>query len=112
MSAYEGFAIVELMGHRRLAGRVSEADQYGTRMLQVDVPVDDEGGYRSQWYGGGSIYCVTPVDEATARRLAKHLGVRSPVQPWELDQAPQLPAAASDAGDDQEDDEGEDDIPW
>lgn len=35
--AYEGWAILELMGHRRLGGQVSEVTQYGAAMLRLDV---------------------------------------------------------------------------
>lgn len=36
--SYEGWAILELMGHRRLGGRVSQVEQYGVPMLRIDVP--------------------------------------------------------------------------
>lgn len=64
--AYEGWAIVELMGHRQVAGRVSEVQIAGATLLRVDVPGRDETVV-SQFYGGASIYCLTPCDEAAAR---------------------------------------------
>lgn len=63
---YEGYAIVELMGHRRLAGRVSQAEQYGVAMLRLDVPGDDGQIVASQFYGGQAIYAVTPCTAAVA----------------------------------------------
>lgn len=99
--AYTGWAILELMGHRRLAGRVCEADQYGARMVRIDVPhpTDPAGSDSTQFYGGGSIYCLTPCDEATARRFATR-NQPAPVQLWELPPA----RTPTDAGNEPDDD--------
>jgi hypothetical protein len=39
-SAFEGWAILELMGHRRLAGYVQEATIAGGAFIRLDVPGD------------------------------------------------------------------------
>jgi hypothetical protein len=83
---YEGWAIVELMGHRRLAGIVSQAEQYGVAMLRLDVPEVDGGQAATQFYGGTSIYCITPTTEEAARLVARR-NVPAPVQTWELPRA-------------------------
>lgn len=80
---YEGFAIVELMGHRRLGGRVRQAEQYGVAMLRVDVPGDDGETVATQFCGGSSIYALTPCSEAAALAVAKTNRVE-PVARWEL----------------------------
>lgn len=80
---YEGWAIVELMGHRRLGGRVSQAEQYGVAMLRVDVPGDDGETIATQFCGGSSIYALTPCSEAAAQAVAKSNRVE-PVGRWEL----------------------------
>lgn len=96
--AYEGWAILELMGHRRLGGYVSEVELAGSRMLRIDVHDGDESF--TQFYGGGSIYCLTPTSEETARKLAS-ISRAGPVQPWELPK--QLPASTSDSSHDDDD---------
>ena len=65
------YAIVELMGHRRLAGRISEVERFGAKLLRIDVPQDGSfaEGWITQYYGGGSIYAITPTDEATVLRI-------------------------------------------
>lgn len=69
---FEGWAVVELMGHRRLAGYVREASAFGTALLRLDVPGEDDGAtYATQYYGGGSIYAVTPCTEEIARAIAR-----------------------------------------
>lgn len=65
--AYAGWAIVELMGHRRIAGEVATVAQFGVEMLRVDIPTEPP---MTQFYGGSAIYCLTPCSEAVARGLA------------------------------------------
>lgn len=91
---YEGWAIVELMGHRRLGGRVSQAEQYGVAMLRVDVPGDDGEIVATRFCGGSSIYALTPCSEQAARAVAKSNRVE-PVTRWELP-ALEAPAGRND----------------
>lgn len=65
--AYEGWAIVELMGHRQTAGLVREVTMAGNAMMRIDTPGVNGEIVASQIYGGAAIYCLTPCDEATAR---------------------------------------------
>lgn len=77
---FETWAVIELMGHRRLAGLVSEQHVAGTTLLRIDIP---EGQPSVQLYGGSAIYCITPCTEDAARKVAA-LGQPKPVQAWEL----------------------------
>lgn len=81
-TGFEGWAIVELMGHRRLAGYVKPAPMFGTELLRIDIPGED-GPEATQFYGGSSIYCLTPTTEEIARRVAASCKPE-PVQRWEL----------------------------
>ncbi len=82
----EGFtawAIIELFGRQQIAGMVSEQSIGGASFVRVDVPeVDSQPAY-TKLYGSGAIYCLTPVDEALARRAAQAMRVR-PVQAYSL----------------------------
>lgn len=99
------WAILELMGHRRLGGWVTEVELFGAKMCRIDIP-STEGGdtndtlpcitnangvkfniHVTQFYGGGSVYCVTPCTHEAAFAVAK-TSQPAPVQPWEL---PRLP---------------------
>lgn len=82
------------MGHRRLGGFVSEVTLFGTAYMRIDVPRED-GSSVTQYYGAGSIYCLTPTTEDVARLVAKR-EVPSPVGRWEL------PAVVVDQDDDNE----------
>ena len=85
MTAYEGWAILELMGHRRRAGQVSEVELASAKLLRLDIPaVDDEGAAipaLTEFYGGAAIYCLTPCAEDVARRIARAIGNPHPVAP-------------------------------
>ena len=59
----ETWAIVELFGHQKIAGHISEANVAGTTMLRVDVPEVDGQAAFTRLYGGSAIYSITPTDE-------------------------------------------------
>lgn len=78
-----GWCILELMGHRRLAGQLREELVGGSVMLRIDVAKAD--GNMTQFYGGSAVYCITPTTEAVARAFAATL-TGGPVMRYEIDQ--------------------------
>lgn len=60
------WAIVEIFGHRRHAGRVREEEKFGAKLLRIDVPKDGDPakGWESLWYGGASIFSFVLTTEA------------------------------------------------
>jgi len=92
---FEGWAILELMGHRRLAGYVSECAVAGTKLLRIDVPDASGKDVLTQMYGPQAIYCLTPTTEEVVRRLAE-LNRPEPVHPCELP-ASQIPQRVDDS---------------
>lgn len=78
---FETFAIVELMGHARIAGKVSEANRFGTVLMRVDVPKTSQRDGYTKFYSASSIYCITPTDEATAQAAAERFNEPA-VHPW------------------------------
>lgn len=60
------WAVLELLGHRRLVGRVSEVELFGRRMGLVEVPTRD-GGFARQHFGGASVYALTETTEEKVR---------------------------------------------
>jgi hypothetical protein len=79
---FQGFFIVELMGHKRMVGFVSEVEIAGSPFLRVDAPVGNEKKV-TQFYSSGAVYCLTPTTEETVKRLST-LNHPEPVQQWEL----------------------------
>jgi hypothetical protein len=89
----EGFAewaLVELMGHRRVAGHVTEQQIAGAGFLRIDVPGEGDQAAVTQLYAPAAVYAITPIAEELARKLAVTLRPE-PVTRWDL---PQLPVKA------------------
>lgn len=80
-----GWAIMELMGHRRLAGYVTETTLAGKGVLRLDVHGKEPGpALVTQYYPPDSLYCLTPTTEAIARALGERLRP-APVSRYELE---------------------------
>jgi hypothetical protein len=83
-TAYQGWAMLELMGHRQRVGQVSEVEMYGGKMLRIDILVAVDGKpdeFITEFYGCSSVYALTPISEQVARDHAKRRGDIRPVQP-------------------------------
>jgi hypothetical protein len=77
--AFEGWAFLELMGHRQRVGYVREVELFGGKLLRIDIPTD--GGDVTEFYGCSSIYALRPISEEIARDRAKAYGDPRPVKP-------------------------------
>lgn len=102
------WAIVEIMGHKRYAGHVSEEVLGGASFVRVDVPANGKDAAFSKLFGASSIYCITPVSEEAARIAAGRLQ-EQPLSEWDLPdewrQAMRQQRLAYDPEDQQDDDE-------
>lgn len=81
-TVFDGHAIVEVMGHRRLiVGHVREVEMFGARMLRIDTAAmparrAERLVYKAvqattQFYGGSAIFSVTPVTAEVAQKMAE-----------------------------------------
>lgn len=91
------WAIVELMGHVRLGGFVTEEEHFGAKVGRIDIPLIG-GGMATQLFGGGSLYRLTYVTEEFARGVALH-NQPEPVHRWELPRVAQTNAPSAVYGD-------------
>jgi hypothetical protein len=84
-----GWAIVELLGHRRLAGYLSTAVVAGSGFLEIATPSEGDS-FVVTLVPPASVYAITPASEETARSAAAAGGFRpEPVSPFEV--APREP---------------------
>lgn len=81
--AFEAWAIVELFGHQRIAGRLTEQTIGGCHFIRVDVPAFEDSPAFTKLYTQGAIYGVTFVSEQIARAAAQSYRV-APVNAYEL----------------------------
>lgn len=78
------WAVVELMGHRRRIGRVSEVEIFGGKMLRIDIPVGvgtEVEDFITEFYGCSAIYAYRPMSEELALREVGRWGDPRPVKP-------------------------------
>jgi hypothetical protein len=85
-TAYEGWALIEQMGFRKTVAKVREVEQFGTKMLRMDVPFfegdkPEPAGYATRFAGGPSLYQVSPLEETLALHAARQQSDPRPVQP-------------------------------
>ncbi len=62
---FDTWALVEIMGHQRAAGRVTEATIAGGVMLRIDIPKDFGRDHAMAWYylGGFGIVHTLPAND-------------------------------------------------
>ena len=97
---FSEWAVLELMGHRRLAGKVTEEQIAGAGVLRLDVPGEDGQPGVTQYYSPSALYCITPTTEEIARKIAK-ANRPTPVHRYDL----ALPATVGVRPDDDHDDD-------
>lgn len=84
------WAIVELFGHRKLAGFVREVDWCGAKWVRVDVPKAGEPMGSEIWeatpmYQPGAVYGITACTERLARETAAATAGGHPITAWEIE---------------------------
>lgn len=80
----EMWALVELFGHNRICGKVTEAELGGGSLIRVDVPAVKDKQPITKYYNVKAIYGITPVDEATALRMAESIDA-APISSYSID---------------------------
>ncbi len=98
---FDHYAILELFGHQRLAGRVTEATIGGCSFLRVDVPSVQGSPPFTRFYGQGAIYALTIVEEAVALAALAKL-CPAPVDVYLLPRGPKQLAFQTHRPDDEE----------
>lgn len=64
----DSWAVVELMGHVSISGRVTKPGEYGG-LWQIDIPEGES--FRTEFFGSQSVYRVRIVSEEIARAYAR-----------------------------------------
>lgn len=69
---FEGWAILEILGHRVRSGFVKEVEMFGGKLIRVDIPVKDGDieGHVTEFYGCASIYSMRPATESVVKEAA------------------------------------------
>ena len=89
---FEAWGLLELFGHQRIAGKLSEETIGGCHFIRIDVPenpkstetaFDNATPPYTRYFTQGAIYSMTPTSEAVARKMAASLRT-IPVQAYDL----------------------------
>jgi hypothetical protein len=83
---FEGWAIIELMGHRKLGGYLSEQTIAGAAFVRIDVVNIDGTAIATQFYSASAVYCITPTTQDVATAFGTN-HKPEPVTRWELPSA-------------------------
>lgn len=92
------WAVVEIMGHDRYAGKIAEESHAGAAFLRIDVPELDGCPAFTKFFGAGAIFSITPCSQELAILKAREFHAH-PVQVW----TPQLQGRLPYDGDEEED---------
>lgn len=103
---FEAWGLLELFGHQRLAGRLTDQTIGVCHFIRIDVPAVGDVQEYTRFFTQGAIYGMTITTEDVARKLASAMRAR-PISQYDLPARPALPSkSAGDDGFDDPDDYG------
>jgi len=73
VTKFDEHAILDIFGHQRYAGRVSEQTIGGASFIRIDVPAVNGRPEFTKLFGAASIYAITPCSEEMAILVATKL---------------------------------------
>jgi hypothetical protein len=80
---FESFALVELFGHQRMAGKVSEQTIGASTFIRIDVPETKKQPAFTRILNPSAIYAINPITKEVMISLAE--GFKStPVLEWDI----------------------------
>jgi hypothetical protein len=80
---FDEWAIVDVMGHQRFVGRVTEQVVAGQGFVRVDIPATEKVAAWTKLIGPGSIYAITPVTKDVAIAMAEKRN-ETPITPFDF----------------------------
>jgi len=76
------WAVVELFGHQKIAGKLSEHNLGAAVMVRVTVPKTEFHPEYDRLLNPSAIYAINPMEESLVRTFAQRLNL-SPIMPYE-----------------------------
>lgn len=86
MSAENEFelnAMIELFGHQRIAGLVTEHNIGGASFVRVDVPETDKQPKFTRFFNPSAIYAINPVSKETMEIMVNQIQSK-PISAWDV----------------------------
>jgi len=79
----ELFAIIELFGHQRIAGKVSEQTVGSSTFVRIDVPETKTQPKFTRIVNPTAVYAINPVTEEVMIQMAEQISVK-PIDAWDI----------------------------
>lgn len=80
---FELTAVVELFGHNKMAGKVSEQSIGVATFIRVDVPETSSQPKFTRLLNPSAIYAINPVTEEVSNYMAQQIAVK-PIEAWDI----------------------------
>lgn len=81
---FDEWAVLDLFGHQRIAGHVTNQNVGSATFVRVDVPTKDGKAVAfTRFFNPSAIYSVSPVSKPVAVAVAQTIDAQ-PVQAWDL----------------------------
>ena len=108
-NTFNEWALVELFGHQKIVGKVTEATMAGGAFLRVDVPEFNKSPAFTRFYSPGAIYSINPISEAVARGLMERYR-NEPISRFELPQIAEKCSAGYEKREEEDEEEDEEEV--
>lgn len=112
---FEQWCILDILGHQRFAGLVTEETVAGVAFLRIDIPATGKQVAFTKLFSPNSVYSITPTTEELAKSMAASIN-NAPITVYDLPaemraklQSAPAPAISSMYDDDDDDDFESDD---
>ena len=83
MEKLELFAVVELFGHTKMAGKVTEQSIGPATFVRVDVPETESNPSFTRLLNPSAIYAINPVTEEVMKHMAGNFS-QKPIESWDI----------------------------
>lgn len=80
---FEAYALVELFGHQRMAGKVTEQSIGGASFIRIDVPETQRQPGFTRILNPSSIYAINPITIEAMTAMAENLN-KAPIQAYDI----------------------------
>jgi len=80
---FELYAVVELFGHQRISGRVSEQSIGVATFIRIDVPETTQQPKFTRIVNPSAIYAINPVTEEVMLSMAEMITAK-PIDAWDI----------------------------
>lgn len=81
---FDSWCLLEIMGHQKFAGRVTEETIAGSAFLRIDIPERADGTPAfTKFFSPSSVYSFTPMAEDLVRGIAAELR-NAPIAAYDL----------------------------